>query len=59
MKPGNKETSRFSVDQLVKDFLEFFQSRNHHFIPSAPLLPEDLTVAELLKNVQFVTVGEE
>jgi alanyl-tRNA synthetase len=44
MKPGNKEFSRFSVDQLVKDFLEFFQARNHHFVPSAPLLPEDPTL---------------
>jgi alanyl-tRNA synthetase len=38
------DLERFAVDQLVKDFLEFFWSKQHQIVPSAPLLPEDPTL---------------
>jgi alanyl-tRNA synthetase len=41
---NKSEKSRYSVDNLVKEFLEYFRSRGHEIVPSAPLLPEDPTL---------------
>ncbi|HET6349249.1 MAG TPA: alanine--tRNA ligase, partial [Candidatus Krumholzibacteria bacterium] len=36
--------SRFTVANLVRDYLSFFETRGHTVVPSAPLLPEDPTL---------------
>jgi alanyl-tRNA synthetase len=36
--------NRYSVANLVRDYLSFFESRGHTVVPSAPLLPEDPTL---------------
>ena len=36
--------NRYSVANLVRDYLSFFEARGHTVVPSAPLLPEDPTL---------------
>jgi alanyl-tRNA synthetase len=40
----SKQKNRFSVDNLVREYLEYFRARGHQVVPSAPLLPEDPTL---------------
>jgi alanyl-tRNA synthetase len=40
----NPSKSRYAVNHLVGDFLEFFRARKHEVVPSAPLLPDDPTL---------------
>jgi len=35
---------RYAVANLVRDYLNYFESRGHVVVPSAPLLPEDPTL---------------
>src|SRR6186713_1891888 len=35
---------RFTVANLVRDYLNYFEARGHVVVPSAPLLPEDPTL---------------
>jgi alanyl-tRNA synthetase len=44
MSQNDSNKSRFTVDRLVRDFLEYFQSKDHKVLPSAPLLPSDPTL---------------
>ena len=40
----NKNMERYSVANLVRGFLDYFESRGHEVVPSAPLLPDDPTL---------------
>jgi len=37
-------SNRFSVANLVRDYLSYFEARGHTVVPGAPLLPEDPTL---------------
>ena len=37
-------SQRFTVANLVRDYLSYFEARGHTVVPSAPLLPEDPTL---------------
>jgi alanyl-tRNA synthetase len=40
----SSSSNRFTVANLVHDYLSFFEARGHTVVPSAPLLPEDPTL---------------
>jgi len=41
---SKQKKNRFTVDNLVREYLEYFRARGHEVVPSAPLLPEDPTL---------------
>jgi len=44
MSPSNAKVERYAVDRLAREFLDYFRSKGHEVVRSAPLLPEDPTL---------------